>query len=246
MESRAYNLNNLRVVILTTKGSTRLINGKPSTYPSFLPEPEIFYGTTPDDNISVPDWYKPVSDDKSSCIPGYWCCWLGHLAILRDHYNKYPTKDLLILEDDVAFIPQFNKAFLNFMKIVPKDWEVIWFGGIHYKKAKEVVHNVLSPNYILNSECILYKSTSIPRVINELDPFNGIKRNLIIDQILSYLHTRFKMYTPICNFAYQGSNYSYIQNAERPMKSKYDKRRPFINLNGYTVRPSTNAIKVYL
>ena len=216
IDSVSYDTSNLRVVILTTKGSNRLKDNKPITYPSFLPLPEVFYGVTREDDIEMPTWFNPKLQKKYyNRAVNTWCCLVSKLNLLKDHYNNNPDKDLLFLEDDVEFVQGFESYFSSFMSLVPKDWEMIWFGGAHMCTPIEVVPNVLKPNLMTRSECVLFKSSLIPDAIKVLESGPWKYSRHYSDNIISDLGKTHKFYSPIVPFAYQSNGYSYIRNNYR-------------------------------
>lgn len=81
-----------------------------------------------------PEWFEAVD---SSLIPepmfwtagaGAWGCMQSHRQVL-ERAMMDGVNSLLVLEDDVFFVPGFAKKALSFMQNVPGDWEQIMFGG---------------------------------------------------------------------------------------------------------------------
>ncbi len=57
-------------------------------------------------------------------------CVLSHLHIIIDA-QKSNYKQILILEDDVIFDEDLNNKFEEYIKELPEDWDMLYFGGNH-------------------------------------------------------------------------------------------------------------------
>lgn len=61
---------------------------------------------------------------------GAWGCMRSHQQIFeRAMMDK--VKSLLILEDDACFAPDFTDKVMEFLNIVPEDWDQLMLGGQH-------------------------------------------------------------------------------------------------------------------
>lgn len=59
---------------------------------------------------------------------GAWGCRQSHLHVLETAMMD-GVGSLLVLEDDVRFVPNFEEKLKTFMRIVPEDWEGLMLGG---------------------------------------------------------------------------------------------------------------------
>lgn len=84
----------------------------------------------------------PAVQGKLTEPPKYWK--LGHAAwgclqshrrviedVLHTHLYKKAPANVLVLEDDVHFLPESLETINSFMGDVPEDWGQIYFGGQH-------------------------------------------------------------------------------------------------------------------
>jgi len=78
--------------------------------------------------------YRAVHGDTVT-VPGFFCsgggaygCRQSHLRVLEDAMMD-GIQTLLVLEDDVKFVPNFEAKLNAFMRIVPSDWEGLMLGG---------------------------------------------------------------------------------------------------------------------
>lgn len=190
----------MRAYVLTLKGNDRLIDGKLPFYPSCLPDYDLVYAVTPKDELHIPRWYLLRNTTRFRVRT--WCCWQSKLKIFKKHLAKYPTEDLLFMEDDVRFLPGFDVCYKSFMDIVPDDWGIIWFGGKHLDAPKEVKPGVLKCSKMCNSECILIRSTLLPKLVSMLESEQQADC-CWSDQVISASREYMPHYAPLRQFAWQ-------------------------------------------
>jgi GR25 family glycosyltransferase involved in LPS biosynthesis len=66
---------------------------------------------------------------------------LSHLRILQ--YAKENNLDsVVIFEDDVVFVDDFNDKFNSFFPQIPNDWDMIYFSGTHLGGLESISENV--------------------------------------------------------------------------------------------------------
>ena len=62
--------------------------------------------------------------------PGAYGCLQSHLEVVREaRQNK--LSQILILEDDVVLDPDFKNKFSRYVRQLPSDWDMLFFGGLH-------------------------------------------------------------------------------------------------------------------
>ncbi len=91
---------------------------KVSTYPCL--QNFIRYRAVHGDTVTVPGFF--ISGG------GAWGCRQSHLRILEDAMMD-GIETLLVLEDDVRFVPNFEAKLKTFLSRVPDDWEGLMLGG---------------------------------------------------------------------------------------------------------------------
>ena len=72
--------------------------------------------------VHAPDWWKGGN--------GAWGCFRSHLAILERCLQR-GFRSVLILEDDAICGPEFARRAGNYIRMLPKDWGMAYFGGQH-------------------------------------------------------------------------------------------------------------------
>ena len=191
----------MKAYVLTIKGNGRLVDGRLPSYPATLPPYELVYATTTKDNIVIPTWYRNCA--RFEPYPRTWCCWISKLKLIKEHINKYPDEDLLLLEDDVRFLPGFDVCYTSFMSKVPEDWGIIWLGGRHLSTPREVVPGVLLCGKMCNTECTIMRSTELPAIVSALESEHSSDGLYWSDQVISSLRDTAPHYAPIRQFAWQ-------------------------------------------
>jgi len=88
-------------------------------------------------------------------------CIASHLTILIEA-AKNKLDNVLILEDDVAFIDNFNVVFDKFMQQVPKNWNMLYLGGNQLPKFRRNFKNV-SENVQIRPKIITTSSYAIDK-----------------------------------------------------------------------------------
>jgi glycosyl transferase, family 25 len=83
--------------------------------------------------MSIPDTW-PYS-------AGHYGCLQSHLAVLRLAQKK-KAPNILIFEDDCIFDNEFNHKFPHYMSQLPRDWDMLLFGGTHFEDPIKVSDNI--------------------------------------------------------------------------------------------------------
>lgn len=130
-------------------------------------------------------------------------CILSHVSIYKDAETK-GYKRILILEDDCVFEYNINDLFNEYIKEVPKDWGLLYFGGSHLKiplpvndKVHRLIHTYTTHCYAVNFEVV--------KGLSEM-----IGNNLQIDVTLAHLQMKYPSYGFKPNLAWQLDGYSDI------------------------------------
>jgi GR25 family glycosyltransferase involved in LPS biosynthesis len=138
----------------------------------------------------------------------------GELGILQTHLKLIEKcklenlKNVLIMEDDVVFSSDVQNIE-RYIKDIPKDWEMIYFGGNHKQ--------VILPTHIKNNVYQLHKSVAIHCIAINHIVFDEILEKLPhyteqVDNFYTEIQKRGKVYGVIPNLVFQSQDYSDIQN----------------------------------
>jgi len=146
---------------------------------------------------------------------------MSHLAALKKAKNDN-VQNLLLLEDDVVFKDDCNELFSKLINNVPKDWEILFFGGNHVGGMQPISEGVvkLGGSYAIHACGI--KNTSFDVLITFLeDNINKVLNNrntryepsVAADYFLAKLHRVLSVYCFIPHLAWQKDGHSDIQGA---------------------------------
>ena len=91
-----------------------------------FPTPKIF---------SAVDGEKVPSPEGWPAGDGAYGCRQSHVRILEEAILD-DVRSILVLEDDLIFMPGFDESIEPFLASVPADWEGIWLGGQHMHPAE--------------------------------------------------------------------------------------------------------------
>lgn len=209
----------MRAYIITTPNN----HGRAAdltNYPKALPTPELYYGVTPD-TIEVPDWWLDVYNNKwKNDIPErVYCCGKSKELLLRQHKEKFPTEDALIMEDDVMFSEDASDKFDTFFANIPNDWHILYLGGHHEFSCRgaapmEVKPDILRCLNVLGTEALIVRASFLDKTIEQL---TNSPENIYghCDWQLVPLQRHYCCYAPLGFIAGQQDGWSELFQKER-------------------------------
>ena len=138
----------------------------------------------------------------------------GELGILETHYNIIKSckenniKNVLILEDDVYFTEEINKLN-DYMELVPKDWDLLYFGGNHIygQPPTKINDKILKLNFTVALHCVAINESIYDAILAVLP-----LRKKQVDSYYGQLQSGYNGYCFYPNMAKQKADYSDIQN----------------------------------
>jgi GR25 family glycosyltransferase involved in LPS biosynthesis len=138
----------------------------------------------------------------------------GELGILETHYNiiksckEHGVKNVLILEDDIYFTEEINKLN-DYMQSVPKDWDLLYFGGNHIygNPPTKINDKILKLNFTVALHCVAINESIYDAILAVLP-----LRKKQVDTYYAQLQSGYNGYSFYPNMAKQKADYSDIQN----------------------------------
>jgi GR25 family glycosyltransferase involved in LPS biosynthesis len=92
--------------------------------------------------------WKPLEwAGRPESIPGGMGCTASHLSAL-DYAKDKKAKRILILEDDCILDDNINEKFADLIEQVPKDWDLLYFGGVHETRGGQFMPEKVSDNIL--------------------------------------------------------------------------------------------------
>ena len=137
---------------------------------------------------------------------GAYGCLLSHVQVVREACDS-GARSVLIFEDDAVLDPDFQDKFAQFIKELPDDWDMLYFGALHKDqpvKISEHVGRITKANstfaYALNHT-----------VFDDFIALNARAEN-VLDMNSYLLQQRFNCYCFMPNLAWVAAEYSDVQN----------------------------------
>lgn len=159
-----------------------------------------------------------IDVERFSAIDGKNCTYKntklipGEIGIIRSNLEivkiakKNNYKSILIFEDDVELIENFNSIFESYIEQVPNDWEFIYLGGNHVGGCIKISNNVAKMKHSYAIHAIIIKNTLYDKIINELS-----LESIQVDVAYANLQGEHPSYVFIPHLAWQRKDFSDIQ-----------------------------------
>jgi GR25 family glycosyltransferase involved in LPS biosynthesis len=130
---------------------------------------------------------------------------------IYEHWKNNKTGNITIIEDDCVFVDDFNEKINNYIKYVPDNWDMIYFGGNHNKhmgiKTENINEYCLKLNHSFTAHCVILKDHVFEHLISEIKNFT-----IENDVVLANLQRVYNAYCSVNILATQIPNYSNIEN----------------------------------
>jgi GR25 family glycosyltransferase involved in LPS biosynthesis len=138
-------------------------------------------------------------------VPGHVGCVLSHYSIIKKA-SEEGLNQILILEDDAVFSEDLQPQFENYVKQVPKDWDMLYFGGNHNNEPlQKITENVYKIHKTYTTHAYAVKKSVFPVVIKMFP-----KLNHEVDVMYSILQNSFECFVFKPHLAWQRNGYSDI------------------------------------
>jgi glycosyl transferase, family 25 len=154
----------------------------------------------------------PAFDGETSTIPAHWDstpgaygCLLSHLEAVREA-RRLGLPNVLIFEDDVVFDDQFEKKFDEYIRQLPADWDMLFFGALHKDELIKVSDNIGRITQANSTYACALRDTVFDAFI-ELNS----KSNDVLDVNSLVLQKQFNCYCFLPHLAWVEAEYSDAQ-----------------------------------
>lgn len=160
------------------------------------------------------EYYNPLAGDSMG-IPNYHMnyfkgqigCLISHLEVIKDAKNKN-YKSILVFEDDVSFVENFNERLKNLMESVDQNWDMLYLSGSIPQFLQN--HNFYSKvSQIHTTHSYSLKDSVYDNMIKLLT------KNIFskpVDSSYASIHDSINTYVAIPYLTYQSDGFSDIQN----------------------------------
>lgn len=156
----------------------------------------------------------PALDGARLQVPSGWNgsagaygCLQSHLAVVREAQRNKISR-IWILEDDVVLDSDFNDKFSRYVRQLPSDWDMLFFGGLHLLvRPQRISDNISRLTHSYSTFAYALKQTVYDSFIEinsrSLEPVD--KNNVVLQQ-------SFNCYCFVPPLAWVEENYSDTQD----------------------------------
>jgi glycosyl transferase family 25 len=139
--------------------------------------------------------------------PGAYGCLQSHLAVVREARQNRLSR-IWILEDDVVLDADFNARFSRYVRQLPSDWDMLFFGGLHLLvRPQRISDNISRLTHSYSTFAYALRQTVYDSFIEinsrSIEPVD--KNNVVLQQ-------SFNCYCFMPPLAWVEENYSDTQN----------------------------------
>jgi len=138
----------------------------------------------------------------------------GLLMTYKNIYNDWKNKggsDIMIIEDDCAFIKDFNSHLDTYIKSVPEDWDMLYFGANHNyhmgQRTEKINDYCVKTNNSYSAHCVLMRPNLFEELIGMID-----SNPLEVDVLMAQLQKKHNSYSSHITLTTQIPSYSNIEN----------------------------------
>lgn len=137
---------------------------------------------------------------------GAYGCLLSHVQVVSEARNS-GAPNVLIFEDDAVLDSEFETKYARFIKEVPDDWDMLYFGALHKDEPAKISEHVARIIKANSTYAYALKRT----VFDEFIALNARAEN-VLDMNSYLLQQRFNCYCLMPNLAWVEAEYSDVQN----------------------------------
>jgi glycosyl transferase family 25 len=134
--------------------------------------------------------------------PGAYGCLRSHLALL-EQARQDAMPSVLIFEDDTVLDPGFAAKFSEYVRQLPEDWDMLFFGALHGQPVTKISSNVIRLSHSLSTYAYALKHTVYSSFI-ELN----LKSLAVLDENTRALQKQFNCYCFLPHLAWVEDDYS--------------------------------------
>jgi hypothetical protein len=136
---------------------------------------------------------------------GAYGCLRSHLAVVREA-RAQERESILIMEDDVVFAEGFHDKFQERVRSVPADWDMLFFGCLHYDPPDPVAPGL--GRLRISFSTFMY---AIRRTLYDAFIFLNQRERFPVDRNNLFLQRRFRCYCFMPHLAWVDDSYSDAQ-----------------------------------
>jgi GR25 family glycosyltransferase involved in LPS biosynthesis len=139
----------------------------------------------------------------------------GLLMTYKNIFNDWDGSEnnIFIIEDDCLFIDEFNSHLDTYIKSVPSDWDMLYFGANHNyhggMQTLKINDKCVKLNNSYSAHCVLMKPHVFKELIIKID-----QQLLEVDILMSQLQKKYNSYSSHIALTTQIPSYSNIEDKQ--------------------------------
>lgn len=127
-------------------------------------------------------------------------------------YKDSDSNEIILIEDDCQFLPNFNVKLQLYYNYLPDDWDMIYFGANHLNDRPVTTTHKINDYCIklsnsFTTHCLVMKKELFSEVIEYLTT-----TNIEVDLALTTFQKKYNAYSPIEKLTTQMPGYSDIES----------------------------------
>jgi GR25 family glycosyltransferase involved in LPS biosynthesis len=151
-----------------------------------------------------------LNNEKNSVFNGWKALILTNIQII-EYSLSLDFDSILILEDDVEFLPTFNDIS-TYLDQLPEDWDMVYFGGNHNthvgsKEPKSVDKNIIRLHNTYSTHAVGIKKKSYNKILERIKKMDNPLDVMYVD-----LQSQLNVYGFSPGVATQRESFSDIEN----------------------------------
>jgi GR25 family glycosyltransferase involved in LPS biosynthesis len=178
-------------------------------------------GVSPNEIIRMEAVDGNLLPQKEGLKKGELGCLMSHVKILQ-LAQQANYERILIFEDDVKFHDKFSRLFPKYIRQVPENWDMLYFGGNHSETPLPFSKNVLQ---VMDMRCTHAYAVHQRMYQTLIDNLQNC--NVPIDIFYTQIQRKYKCYVFYPHVAWQHAGESYIRKENVNYVSIRKYRTPF-------------------
>ncbi len=158
---------------------------------------------------------------KEGLKKGELGCLMSHLKIIETA-QKENLESILIFEDDVNFDKKISRLFPKYIKQLPANWDMLFFGGNHSETPLPFSKNILQVMDMRCTHAYAIHQSMYQTLIDNLK-----NCHVPIDLFYTQIQRKYKCYVFYPHIAWQHAGESYIRKEKVDYVSIRKYRTPF-------------------
>ena len=139
----------------------------------------------------------------------------GAYGLVQTYLNIYENwnknENIMLIEDDCIFVPDFKKKLEEYVNNLPENWEILYFGGNHNyhmgNKTEKINDFCIKLNNTYTTHCIMMRNYVFEEMIKSLK-----KTITEVDVMMASLQKKYNSFSSYQKLTSQIPSFSDVEN----------------------------------